>query len=233
MVVPPLPEHEAIARCLVRHGADVNEAGYPYGSTIKNYMLYEPPTSYWPQVVASGDVEWAATLLEDYGADPNWCSESYCVDLASYWWCHLTFTVPNRCADFGANVLQVAILANDKAMVQLLLDSEAHVGAEKATVKKKGPAKAQVKKKTTTKKASAKTAAADPNQPEGLDWESLAALQELEDSANPPAWCAHYWPKEEDLDEYEALECRKATPLSVALGTGNTEIIEDTKENPR
>jgi ankyrin repeat protein len=50
-----------VARCLVRHGADVN-------------AIYESGDfgSYWMNVVQSGDAAWAAELLAKYGANANW-----------------------------------------------------------------------------------------------------------------------------------------------------------------
>ena len=71
---------DLIARALVRHGANVNEACYPcdlYAQDWKDKaVMFSSPTSYWPSVVASGDVLWAKELIEKYNANINWPNTS-------------------------------------------------------------------------------------------------------------------------------------------------------------
>jgi ankyrin repeat protein len=82
----------AIARCLVRHGANVNVIFAPdtaqekdatggikislnEASICDEELTFDSELgfgSYWKTVVASGDVVWAADLLRTYGANANW-----------------------------------------------------------------------------------------------------------------------------------------------------------------
>lgn len=187
------PDRSAIARILIQHGADANDVGFPCHGCGQDegrmFQLENAPTSYWPLVVASGDVTWAKELLEKYDADPNFpCS----VEGVNY--------------GLGASVLQMAILKQDKEMVQLLLDHDAYV-----------------------------------NEPEQVwvDWEEFenCGKEDIEDI---------YFLNEEQLTRYwgqsdlsdkpgnevpDEFACNLATPLSVALGTGNTEIIQLLKDH--
>ena len=60
---------DPVAKCLVRHGADFNEVTISHNRD-GGYRNFVGP--YWPTVVKSGDVAWAAEMIECYGADPNW-----------------------------------------------------------------------------------------------------------------------------------------------------------------
>ena len=117
LVLSDWRDREEIARCLVRYGADPNSVGFPYHGTGqddgRNYALANTPTAYWPRVVSSGDVDWAKQLLELYGADPNWPGRRMSSRNMRY---HL-----------GANVLQYAILSQNKPMVELLIEHGADV----------------------------------------------------------------------------------------------------------
>ena len=110
-------DREEIARCLVRYGADPNSVGFPCHGTGQDdgryYSRENTPTAYWPRVVSSGDVDWAKQLLELYGADPNWPGRRENRNVEHY---HL-----------GANVLQYAILSQNKPMVELLIEHGADV----------------------------------------------------------------------------------------------------------
>jgi hypothetical protein len=109
-----------LARCLVRHGADVN-AIYKPGYNGGDFG------SYWKNVVASGDVAWAAELLTKYAANANWPSES---DF------HDSFE-PDESADIEpddhdfSTVLMVAIHKQDLSMVRLLLEHGADANKAK------------------------------------------------------------------------------------------------------
>ena len=69
-------DRDLIARALIRHGADVNEASYPYDWDNQGCFfmtgINKSPVSYWPSVVVSGDVLWAKQLIENYNANINW-----------------------------------------------------------------------------------------------------------------------------------------------------------------
>lgn len=115
------PELDAIQRAFVRHGADVNVAEYPcfggagerFGGDFSGieYKLENPPTSYWPKVVASGDIEWAFELLTFHTADPNWPS----------------YIDGEHDIGLGATVLMIAILKQNVDMVKLLIKHGADV----------------------------------------------------------------------------------------------------------
>ena len=95
-----------IARCLVLHGANVNAI---YGPGDISFG------SYWKNVVASGDVAWAAELLIKYGANADWPSER-------------DFLECER--DDGSDLstaLKVSIRKQDLPMVRLLLNNGADV----------------------------------------------------------------------------------------------------------
>ena len=109
------PELDAIQRAFVRHGGNVNLADYPcfdsghYTST--DYQRDNTPTSYWPKVVASGDIEWAFELLTCHAADPNWPRS---ID-------------GEHDIGLGATVLMIAILKQNVDMVKLLIKNGADV----------------------------------------------------------------------------------------------------------
>jgi len=109
------PELDAIQRAFVRHGGNVNLADYPCfdggQDTGSYYKRDNPPTSYWPKVVASGDIEWAFELLTCYAADPNWPRS---ID-------------GEHDIGLGATVLMIAILKQNVDMVKLLIKNGADV----------------------------------------------------------------------------------------------------------
>ena len=109
------PELDAIQRAFVRHGGNVNLADYPCfddgQGTGTEYKRENPPTSYWPTVVASGDIEWAFELLTCYAADPNWPRS---ID-------------GEHDIGLGATVLMIAILKQNVDMVKLLIKNGADV----------------------------------------------------------------------------------------------------------
>ena len=49
------------------------------------YPKDNPPVSYFPSVVASGDVCWAKELIEKYNANVNWPHENGYMDEWDYW----------------------------------------------------------------------------------------------------------------------------------------------------
>ena len=73
--------------------------------------------SYWPKVVASGDVAWARELLARHGADANWPLKT---DAARRIKAHSFFDKFGFA--LGATVLMMAVLRQDAAMVELLVD---------------------------------------------------------------------------------------------------------------
>ena len=110
------PELDAIQRAFVRHGGNVNVADYPCfdcsdSYTGSYYKRDNTPTSYWPKVVASGDIEWAFELLTCYAADPNWPRS---ID-------------GENGIGLGATVLMIAILKQNVEMVKLLIKHGADV----------------------------------------------------------------------------------------------------------
>lgn len=106
-----------IARCLIKHGADVNEVTHECEDSGLD--------SYWPQVVAAGDVDFAAELLENHDADPNW---PYGLR-KTYTFRHVLasslFEGDRITCVVGPTVLMMAVEKSDKAMVKLLLASGA------------------------------------------------------------------------------------------------------------
>ena len=122
-------DDDPIARCLVRHGADVNAIYRPDGD-------YDPASkfgSYWKNVVEAGDVAWAAELLAKYNANADWPSDSNihegsreddCYGFQNY------YADGDRGDDFST-VLIVAVRKQDLPMVRLLLDHGADVNKAK------------------------------------------------------------------------------------------------------
>eukprot|EP01050_Picozoa_sp_SAG11_P037506 SAG11_NODE_14822_length_598_cov_1.314629_1_plen_184_part_01 len=96
------------ARCLVRHGADVNKIFKPQISA-SSPSTYDGG-SYWKTVVESGDVDWAGVLLAKYGAN---------VDLEEDW--------HDDEMEVRSTVLMIAIRKHDLPMVRLLLEHGANV----------------------------------------------------------------------------------------------------------
>lgn len=178
-------ELDAIQRAMVRHGADVNIADYPCfddGQDAGSIFVREnPATSYWPKIVASGDVEWATELLTNYDADPNW-----------------PLSVPDDDHGLGATVLMIAILKENVDMVNLLIEKGADVNLTEFVYFK--------------------------DEDNFMSGEDLTVYFFVDDDM-----LMHYWdisPEAELEFPLCAPKNKRATPLSVAIGTGNDDIIE-------
>ena len=189
----------------------MNLADYPrldvpfdaYGGAGGYLTRETPPTSYWPTVVASGNVEWACELLTACGADPNWPrSETY----------------PRFCnheIGLGATVLMIAILKQDVGMVKLLIKHGADVNLTEVV-----------------------HFYPDSDDHDEYWFVHFHPEDEYEDSNG--YWFVnddmlmHYWgTTDKDALEFplDAPDDKKATPLSVALGTGNDGIVELLREH--
>lgn len=194
------PDLVAIQRAMVQHGADVNVADYPCfddgQDTGRYYCLENPATSYWPNVVASGDIEWATELLTSYGADPNWprsidtCNQEDSI-----------FNSARTHIGLGATVLMIAILRENVDMVNLLIEKGANVNLAEFVY--------------------FKDVCSETGELGGYFFVNDEMLM-------------HYW-NTTDPEELgfplHAPNNKKATPLSVALGTGNAEVIEILQAN--
>ena len=143
----------AIARCLVRHGANVNVIFAPDEAQEKGdtggvkISLNEASIcsgeltfgsklefgSYWKTVVASGDVLWAADLLRTYGANANWPvrkpEESEEAELHEHATDYYSRIVEQElgCDDDFSTVLMIAARMENLPMVRLLLEHGADV----------------------------------------------------------------------------------------------------------
>lgn len=107
---------DEIQRCLIKHGADVNHVSW--STCDRTAGPGEALGSYWPSVVARGEVGFAAELLEKYGADPNWphgLGKKYGLGDANE-----TLEI-ELTGVFGPTVLMKAVERSDHAMVELLL----------------------------------------------------------------------------------------------------------------
>ncbi len=109
---------DTMAMALIRHGADVNDVGYPCyddgQDAGSNYVFECPPACFWPSVVIRGDVDCAKELLQIYNADANWpCSFNL-----------------QELYGLGAPVLQMAVLKRNRRMIELLLDHGADVNCK-------------------------------------------------------------------------------------------------------
>lgn len=169
----------------------MNAAEYPQSTYGQQYKFEEAPYSYWPRVVASGDVEWARELLTRHGADPNWplkinATQQIKAQLGRD---HLGFAL-------GATVLMIAVLRQDAAMVELLVDHGADVNLAEFL--------------------------------EVLGDDFAGAERPSDYFFVTDAVLAHYWntTAAEAALPLVAPDDKKATPLSVARGTGNSKIIE-------
>jgi len=111
-----------IARCLVRHGADVNAI------TLDHWLEFG---SYWQTVVKSGDVAWAAELLAKYGANADWPSQSNIRRRQNFHDEH--YEEGDRGDDFST-VLIIAVRKQDLPMVRLLLEHGADANMAKPKI---------------------------------------------------------------------------------------------------
>ena len=185
-----------IARCLIKHGANVNEITRPSSG---QWDWDTGMNSYWPQVVAAGDVNFAAELLEKHDADPNWphgLGEKYCApntdsNLESVFG---EFGERDRLTGVaGPTVLMMAIAKSDKAMVKLLL-----------------------------------SAGADANLTELLPEDNEVPPHYGLGDRHQAEVKAHYGLGDDCIhdDVLRVPEEKKANPLSIAAAIGNVEIIE-------
>eukprot|EP01047_Picozoa_sp_COSAG01_P009418 COSAG01_NODE_386_length_17742_cov_25.176654_7_plen_707_part_00 len=196
---------EGMARLLVQHGADINAIQFPVGFIGSQYNHSGRPFCYWALAVQSGDVVWTEQLLTKYHADPNWPA-GRTPGAGTH---HEEQSFP-----LGGTVLMLAILRQDVAMVELLLSH-----------------------------------GADPNQAEIIDDEvsaewlclnSQAATEPRGELELRKQFWAQYLPGRDPASVLDdrgygcRYECpderveprRRATPLSVARGSGNDAIIE-------
>jgi ankyrin repeat protein len=202
--IPTLTKHCAfyskddveIARCLIKHGANVNEITRPSSG---QWDWDTGMNSYWPQVVAAGDVNFAAELLEKHDADSNWphgLGEKYCApntdsNLESVFG---EFGERDRLTGVaGPTVLMMAIAKSDKAMVKLLL-----------------------------------SAGADANLTELLPEDNEVPPHYGLGDRHQAEVKAHYGLGDDCIhdDVLRVPEEKKANPLSIAAAIGNVEIIE-------
>jgi ankyrin repeat protein len=112
-----IKESEEIARCLIRHGADVNAYSHvspPLGQdTYKNSLSID---SYWASVIIQGtDLNWCLELLEKYNADPNFVP-GYVNDYDEG--CYNDYD----CTPRGATILILAVLHGHFPFVKALLE---------------------------------------------------------------------------------------------------------------
>jgi hypothetical protein len=176
---------DAMAMALIRHGADVNDVGYPCYDDGQdagmNYVFENPPACFWPSVVMRGDVDCAKELLQIYHADANWpCSFNL-----------------QELYGLGAPVLQMAVLKQDKRMIELLLDHGADVNC-----------KEQVFVNFENFRERGVESADD-----------IFFLDQ--------AKCLHYWGTSsiDEASEIDVSEEKKSTALSVALANGCSQDI--------
>jgi hypothetical protein len=182
---------DAMAMALIRHGADVNDVGYPCYDDGQWAGLRElfnsPPASFWPSVVMRCDVDCAKQLLQIYNADPNWPCSFKIQDLYG----------------LGASVLQMAVLNQDKRMIELLLDHGADVNCTEQVFVN-----------------------FEKFYEHGIEnMEDIFFLDK--------AKCLHYWGTSSinQVSEIDVPEGKKATALSVALASGcSQDLIEILKQ---
>lgn len=116
-----ITRNDAVGRILVEAGADVNYAA-PRNSGYQGRDT--TVICYWRAVVASGDVTWARTLLEEYEAEANWPSDEV-IDGADI-----------SHEGFRATPLIIAVHNNDLPMAQLLHEHGANPNPEHLNLSK-------------------------------------------------------------------------------------------------
>ena len=203
-------DRDIIARALVRHGANVNEASYPcerdgQGWRNGSSASDDPPVSYWPSVVASGDVAWAKELIEKYNANINW---------------PMGAAFEGKVTGLGATVLQIAIMKENVKMVKMLLEKPSEDQSEHYDslfdTNYSEPAGVNYSEVVSF---------------DGNDVDELAQNQEDGYDQNfigiSHTQRKHYWGKDSwaKCHKVAVADIKKASPLSVALAIGNKEII--------
>ena len=196
---------DGVVPSLLRHGADVNFACFPlsdWEQGQQNGSFYEasnPPFCHWPNVVDSGNVKLASELLEKFGADVNWpknCYQEY---------------------GLGETVLINAIQAQNMDMIQLLLDHGADVNLSEQLH--------NIGQKISDCRMF------DPENESGYEYPYfLSEVQALHYFAVDLAVVADdddEWDCAVDEVTFEGEHAKKlATPLSVAIATGNDNIVQ-------
>ena len=254
-----LDARPVIATCvdplaLARHGANINAVAYSEfagGQCSGTQLKFDTaPVSFWPSVVASGNVALAKELVERYNANIHWPHNVHGLSSSR----HRSGFKNTLCGEdqyfgLGATVLQIAVMNQNVEMVQMLLYKNISTLCDGL--------KLQFAEKNWSKETrlgvlnnALKMASTGiiSNEPEDVSISADAISYNEAESFDNNAFMSnaqrkHYWEEKTSWDSFGVTtpgtgilgrhipERKKlATALSIACSTGNREIIQLLKD---